>query len=98
MILSKQKIGLKSFKGNSVRTIKVEVGDKSLKLKVGQKEHSAPIDILSHRRPIRPSLRYFHEKDNVIRNMLSEEIDGESTPLVPLVWLPVSRPFTCNRR
>ena len=85
------KIGLKSFKGNSVRTIKVEVGDKSLKLKVGQKEHSAPIDILSHRRPIRPSLHYFHEKDNVIRNMLSEEIDGESTPLVPLVWLPVSR-------
>ena len=23
--------------------------------------------------------------------MLSEEIDGESTPLVPLIWLPVSR-------
>ena len=85
------KIGLKSFKDNSVCTIKVDIGDELLKLKVGQKEHSVPIDILSRRGPIRSSLRYFHETDNVIRNMLSEDIDGESTPIVPLVWLPVSR-------
>ncbi len=85
------KIGLKSFKSNSVRTIKVNIGDESLKLKVGQREYSAPIDIFSDRRPIRFPLRYLYERDNVIRNMLSEEIDGESTPIVPLVWLPVSR-------
>ena len=91
-------IGLRSFKGSSVRTIKVDIGDEFLKLKVGQKEHRVPTDIFSHRRPIRPSLRYFHERDNVIRNMLSEEIDGELTALVPLVWLPVSRrlPVTEN--
>ena len=85
------KIGLKSFKGNSIRTIKVNVGDESLKLKVGQREYDAPIDIFSRRRPVRSPLRYLYERDNVIRNMLSEEIDGESTPIVPLVWLPVSR-------
>ena len=85
------KIGVKSFKGNSIRTIKVDIGEEFLKLKVGQKEHNAPIDILSRRGPIRSSLRYFHERENVIRNMLSEEIDGELTALVPLVWLPVSR-------
>ena len=84
-------IGLRSFKGSSVRTIKVDIGDEFLKLKVGQKEHRVPTDIFSHRRPTRPALRYFHERDNVIRNMLSEEIDGELTALVPLVWLPVSR-------
>ena len=85
------KIGLKSFKSNSVRTIKVDIGDESLKLKVGQREYSAPIDVFSDRRPIRSPLRYLYERDNVIRNMLSEEIDGELTALVPLVWLPVSR-------
>ena len=85
------KIGLKSFKSNSVRTIKVDIEDESLKLKVGQREHSAPIDIFSDRRPIRPPLRYLYERDNVIRNMLSEDVDDESTVLVPLVWLPVSR-------
>ena len=85
------KIGLKSFKGNSVRTIKIDTGEEFLKLKVGKKEYEAPIDIFSRRKPVRSPLRYFHERDNVIRNMLSEEIDGESTPIVPLVWLPVSR-------
>ena len=85
------KIGLKSFKSNSVRTIKVDIGDESLKLKVGQREYSAPIDVFSDRRPIRSPLRYLYERDNVIKNMLSEEIDGELTALVPLVWLPVSR-------
>ena len=92
------KIGLKSFKNNSVRTIKVDIGDDSLKLKIGQREYSTPIDVFSDRRPIRSPLRYLYEKDNIIRNMLLEEIDGESTPIVPLVWLPVSRrlPVTEN--
>ena len=92
------KIGLKSFKSNSVRTITVDIGDESLKLKVGQRGYSAPIDVFSDRRPIRSPLRYLYEKDNITRNMLLEEIDGESTPIVPLVWLPVSRrlPLTEN--
>ena len=85
------KIGLKSFEDNSVRTIRFDIGDEFLKLKVGQKEHRVPIDIFFHRKSIRPSLRYFHERDNVIRNMLSKDIDGKLTALVPLVWLPVSR-------
>ena len=85
------KIGLKSFKGNSVRTIKVDIGDELLKLKVGRKAHSAPISILSRRRPIRSTIHYFYERGSVIRNILSEEIDSELTALVPLVWLPVSR-------
>ena len=85
------KIGLKSFKGNSVCTIKVDIEDQLLKLTVGEKKFSTPIGILSRRGPIRSSLRDFHEIDDVIRNMLLEYIDGESTPLVPLTWLPVSR-------
>ncbi|MDE0015857.1 MAG: AAA family ATPase [Candidatus Poribacteria bacterium] len=85
------KIGLRGFKGKPIRTIKVDVTDESLKFKVGQKPHSIPIDILSDPRPTRFSARYFYEREDVIRNMLSEEIDGELTPLVPLVWLPISR-------
>lgn len=85
------KIGLRGFTGSSVRTIKVNITDESLILKVGQKEYSAPIDIFSRRRSIRPPRSYFYEKENFISQMLSDEIDGESTPLVPLVWLPVSR-------
>ena len=85
------KIGLRGFKGSSVRTINVDITDESLILKVGQREYSAPIDIFSRRRSIRPPRSYFYEKENVISQMLSDEIDGESTPLVPLVWLPVSR-------
>ena len=85
------KIRLRSFKGRSVRTIQVDIADEYLKFKVGQKVHRTHTDIFSDRRPIRPPAHYFHERRNVIRNMLSEENDGELTPLVPLVWLPVSR-------
>ena len=85
------KIGLKSFKGNSVCTIKVDFEYGLLRVKVGQKKFSTPIDIPSRRGPTQSSLRSFHETDTVIRNMLSEYIDGELTPLVPLIWLPVSR-------
>lgn len=92
------KIGLKSFKGNSVRTVKVDIGEEFLKLKVGKKEYEAPIDIFFRRRPVRSLLRDFYERDNVITNLLSEDIDSESTPIVPLIWLPVSRrlPLTEN--
>ncbi|MDE0682651.1 MAG: AAA family ATPase [Candidatus Poribacteria bacterium] len=85
------KIRLRSFKGRSIRTIRVDIADGFLKLKVGQKEHKIHTDILSDRRSIQRPLFYLHERSNVVRNMLSEEIDGELTALVPLVWLPVSR-------
>ena len=85
------KIGLRSFKGRSIRTIRVDIADGFLKLKVGQKEHRIHTDILSDRRSIQRPLFYFHEGSNVVGNMLSEEIDEELTALVPLVWLPVSR-------
>ncbi|MYK93174.1 ATP-binding protein, partial [Candidatus Poribacteria bacterium] len=92
------KIGLKSFKGNSVRTVKVDIGEEFLKLKVGKKEYEAPIDIFFRRKPVQSLLRDFYERDNVITNLLSEDIDSESTPIVPLIWLPVSRrlPLTEN--
>ena len=83
------KIRLRDFKGSSVRTIKVDIMDESLILKVGQREYNAPIDTFSRRGSIQPL--YFYDKENVISQMLSDEIDGESIPLVPLVWLPISR-------
>ena len=82
---------MRSFKGRSIRTIRVDIADGFLKLKVGQKEHRIHTDILSDRRSIQRPLFYFHEGSNVVGNMLSEEIDEELTALVPLVWLPVSR-------
>ena len=85
------KIGLKSFKGNSVCTIKVGFAYGLLQVEVGEKKYSTPIDLPARRGPTQSSLRHFHEADEVIRNMLSEYIDGELTPLVPLNWLPVSR-------
>ena len=85
------KIRLRSFKGRSIRTIEVDIADEYLKFKVGQKVHRIHTDIFSDRRLIRPPAYYWHERRNVIRSMLSQENDGELTPLVPLVWLPVSR-------
>ena len=81
------KIRLKSFKGRSVRTIKVDITDELLKLKIGQKEHRFYTEILSGRRHIRRPVVYFYETENFVRNMPSTEL----TALVPLVWLPVSR-------
>lgn len=85
------KIRLRSFKGSSVRTIKVDVEYGLLKFKVGQETRSVFIGPLSDRRPIRPDLRHVHEGNSIIRRMLSEELDGELTAVVPLVWLPISR-------
>ena len=85
------KIRLRSFKGRSVRTIKVDITNGFLKLKVGQKEYKIDIDTLSSRRNTQGIFFYFHENDNIIRGTLPEEIDHKLTSLVPLVWLPVSR-------
>ncbi len=85
------KIRLRSFKGRSVRTIKVDIADGFLKFKVGQKVHRIHTDILFNRKTFQHHVFYFHEPADVVRNMLLEEIDGELTALVSLVWLPVSR-------
>ena len=85
------KIRLKSFKGRSVRTIKVDIADGFLKLKVGQKEYKIPTTIHSSQMTIQSYVIYSYERNNDVRKMLSEEIDGKSVALVPLVWLPVSR-------
>ena len=85
------KIGLRSFKGNSVRTIRFDIGDEFLKLKVGQKEQRFPTNFFFHGKPIPSSLQYFHQRDNVIKNMLSKDLDNELTASVSLIWLPVNR-------
>ena len=85
------KVGLRSFKSRSVRTIKVDIVDGFLRFKVGQKTHRIHTDILFNRNVRQRHLFYFPERGEVVRHMLLEEIDGELTPLVPLVWLPVSR-------
>ena len=84
-------IRLRSFKGRSVRTIKVGIANEFLKIKVGQKEHRVHTDILSGRRNIQYSMFYFHERDSPVRKTPLEEIEEKLTALVPLVWLPVSR-------
>ena len=82
-------IKLRGFKGRSRRTVRVEVKDRFLKLKVGHKEYRINTDILSGRRSVQVSL--FHEIDDTVRQMLPKELYDGLTALVPIVWLPVSR-------
>ena len=82
-------IKLKEFEGKSVRTVKVEVIDRLLKLSVGQNKFKIDIDIISDRRI--HQLNLFNERGNVIRRMLPEKLYYGLTNLVPIVWLPVSR-------
>ena len=82
------KIRLRSFKGRSVRTIKVDIVDGLLRFKVGRREYKISIDILSSSRSNQPPFFSFYDRRNsIIRKRLSEEI----AVLVPLIWLPVSR-------
>ena len=75
-------IKLKSFKGRSERTVKVDTANG--KLSVGRSKY--PIDI--DPRTIRKftQLSRFPERGNVFRRVYNE-----LTSLVPIVWLPVSR-------
>ena len=82
-------IKLKEFEGKSVRTVKVEVADRLLKLSVGWTKFEIDINILSGRRAHRLGL--FDERGNIIRRMLPKKLYDELTALVPIVWLPVSR-------
>ena len=83
-------IKLRSFKGKSIKTIKVYIEEDLLKLKLGQKEYPFDIDSLS-----RGSYRQvglfddlFDDNGRIIRQ--PKGID-EIINLVPLVWLPVNR-------
>ena len=92
-------IKLKEFEGKSVRTIKVSVVDRFLKLSVGRAKFEIDIDTISDRR----SLRYYRHPETgkilrrslprhiVRRRIVPEKLDGVLTDLVPIVWLPVSR-------
>ena len=84
-------IRLKSFKGRSVRTIKVDIADEVLKLKVGQKKHKFYIEHFSGGRHIQLGFFYPHPTTPLMKKILLEEINDELTILVPLVWLPISR-------
>ncbi len=89
-------IKLRSFKGRSKRTVRIEVTGRFLKLKIGQKEYKIDIDFFSDRRFSQVSL--FYEVDDTVRQPLPRELYDRLTTLVPLVWLPVSRrlPVTEN--
>ena len=90
-------IKLRGFKGRSERTVRVEVTDTYLKLKIGHKEYQIDIDTLSGRR-FAHQVSLFYETDDLIRQILPKELYDELTVLVPVVWLPVSRrlPVTEN--
>ena len=89
-------IKLKSFKGRSKRTVRVEVTGRFLKLKIGHQAYEIDIEIFSGRRFSQASL--FYEVDDPLGQMLPRELYDGLTTLVPLVWLPVSRrlPVTEN--
>lgn len=92
-------IKLRSFKGRSVRTVKVKVAGGFLKFNVGNTKFEIDIDMISN---LRFSTYYRHpETGNVRRRTLPphivrgrivpERLDDELAALVPIVWLPVSR-------
>ena len=92
-------IKLKEFEGQSVRTIKVSIVDRLLKVSVGQIKFEIDIDMISDRR----SLRYYRhpETGKILRRTLPrhiarrrivpEKLDDVLTDLVPIVWLPINR-------
>ena len=92
-------IKLRSFKGKSVNTVKVEATDRFLKFSIGQKEHEVSIVTAANRRI--PTDRLPYESGRILWKTLPshfarertalEELYDELTALVPLVWLPVSR-------
>ena len=88
-------IELREFEGESVQTVKVEIVDRLLKLRVGEKEHEINIDEMEDlfgQRSRQPTL--FHERGGLPGRLLPEELYNELTALVPIVWLPVSRRLT----
>ena len=93
-------IKLRGFKGNSVRTVKVEVTERYLKFSVGQNKFEIDIiNTLSGRRF--PDDYISSEKGNTVWERIPRPFERERrlpkecydvlTTLVPIVWLPVSR-------
>ena len=92
-------IKLKEFEGKSVRTVKVETTDESLKFSVGQIKFDVDKDSIYDRRY--PGYYMDHRIGKVItrtphrhitrKRILPENLYDEITALVPIVWLPVSR-------
>lgn len=98
------KIKLRSFKGRSERTVKVEVAEGLLKLSVGQKKFQVDIDMISdlrfpryYKHPETGKIRRRTLPWHIARKRIVPAYD-ELTALVPIVWLPVSRrlPVTEN--
>ena len=85
-------IKLRSFKGRSVRTIKVEVVDRLLNFSVAGKEHEINLDEMEDLFGRRSRQhRVYYDRDNIGRRMLPKRLLDELIRLVPLVWLPISR-------
>ncbi len=91
-------IKLKRFNGNSARTVKAEVMDRTFKLSVGQNKFE--IDIIRTLSGIRfPDDYISSKKGNTVwekevrpfDRRLPRELHDELISLVPLAWLPVSR-------
>ena len=99
-------IKLKGFTGRTVRTVKVEVDPRFLKLSVGSNKCEIEVDSLSERK----LMRYYRHADrnNAIRGMpirhfirgriVPTELYDELANLVPLAWLPVSRRLPVTER
>ena len=92
-------IRLKEFEGKSVRTVKVNTTDRSLKLSIGQTRFEIDIDIISD--PRYPGYYRHPETGQIVRGTLPQRfVRGRIVPetlydeliaLVSTVWLPVSR-------
>ena len=93
------KIKLRGFKNGSERTVKVEITDKFLKYNVGRNTFEIDITFISDRmfyRYYAPLQRSKAATERISRSPTRRMIELERlydalTPLVPLVWLPISR-------
>ena len=85
-------IELREFEDESVRTVKVDVADKLLKLCVGEEEHEIDIDDMEALFGRRfTQLSRLPERDNIFKRILPGDFYDVFTASVPIVWLPVSR-------
>lgn len=94
---SEAKIKLRSFKGRSVRTVfaKIDSEDGFLRIGVGKVKFNIDMDFISRRR----FSEYYNFSDSgarsrrFVRNRRigPDKLYDVLTPLVPIVWLPLSR-------
>lgn len=94
---SQAKIKLRSFNDRSVRTVfaKIDFEDRLLRIGVGRFKFNIDIDFISHRR----FSEYYSFSDSGARSrhfvrdrrIGPDKLYDVLTPLVPIVWLPLSR-------